>query len=61
MFNNHKFAESVITDYLKSKKCAAYVSMFSVDDEIIITPKDHTNPPNSSRLSVNEGSSKNIE
>lgn len=37
--NEFKFAESVITDYLKGKKLVAYVSMLHKGDQILLAPR----------------------
>ena len=36
-FNGTKFAESVITSYLKSKNMVAFISMAHVDDKLDLT------------------------
>ncbi len=37
--NEFKFAESVITDYLKGKRLVAYVSMLHKGDQILLAPR----------------------
>lgn len=54
-FNDHQFAESTITNYLKGKKCSAYISMLHVNDEVMISPRV---PGDSARLSIQSNESK---
>lgn len=38
--NKEEFAQSVITNYLKNKKCVPYVTMVHVEDIVFVSPKE---------------------